>query len=72
MPLRPRRKEILKDGRQGVLELILEPIFEADVQPGSCGYQSGQRMTRPIALREGSLSRRRAWWTLIFAPALMP
>src|SRR5450631_1630882 len=53
-PLRARRKEIPKDGGkvrvlsipairdrvvQGALKLILEPIFEADSQPGSYGYR---------------------------------
>jgi RNA-directed DNA polymerase len=53
-PMRPRRKEIPKDGGkvrvlsipairdrvvQGALKLILEPIFEADFQPGSYGYR---------------------------------
>jgi len=54
VPLRARRKEIPKDGGkvrvlsipairdrvvQGALKLILEPIFEADFQPGSYGYR---------------------------------
>jgi RNA-directed DNA polymerase len=53
-PTRARRKEIPKDGGkvrvlsipsirdrvvQGALKLILEPIFEADFQPGSYGYR---------------------------------
>ncbi len=53
-PMRNRRKEIPKDGSkvrvlsipairdrvvQGALKLILEPIFEADFQPGSYGYR---------------------------------
>jgi RNA-directed DNA polymerase len=54
-PLRARKKEIPKDGGkkvrvlsipairdrvvQGALQLILEPIFEADFQPGSYGYR---------------------------------
>ncbi len=53
-PLRARKKEIPKgDGKfrilsipairdrvvQGALKLILEPIFEADFQPGSYGYR---------------------------------
>ena len=53
-PLPPRRQEIPKDGGkvrvlsvpairdrvvQGALKLILEPIFEADFQPGSFGYR---------------------------------
>ena len=54
VPLRSRRKEIPKDdGKfrvlsipairdrvvQGALKLIMEPIFEADFQPGSYGYR---------------------------------
>ena len=54
VPLRARNKEIPKDGGkvrvlsipairdrvvQGALKLILEPIFEADFQPGSYGYR---------------------------------
>src|ERR1039457_1385752 len=54
VPLRARRKEIPKDGGksrvlltpairdrvvQGGLKLLLEPIFEADFQPGSFGYR---------------------------------
>ena len=53
-PMRVRKKEIPKDGGkvrvlsipairdrvvQGALELILEPIFEADFQSGSYGYR---------------------------------
>ena len=54
-PMRVRRKAIPKDGGtkvrvlgiptirdrvvQGALQLILEPIFEADFQPGSYGYR---------------------------------
>src|SRR6202008_4875909 len=53
-PQRPRRVGIPKDGGkvrelsipsirdrvvQGALKLILEPIFEADFQPGSYGYR---------------------------------
>ena len=56
-PMRNRRKEIPKDGGkvrvlgipcirdrvvQGALKLILEPIFEADFQPGSFGYRPGR------------------------------
>ena len=55
-PMRNRHKEIPKDGGkkvrvlsipairdrvvQGALKLILEPIFEADFQPGSYGYRA--------------------------------
>ena len=54
-PMRVRRKEIPQDGGtkgrvlgiptmrdrvvQGALQLILEPLFEADLQPGSYGYR---------------------------------
>jgi RNA-directed DNA polymerase len=56
-PMRNRRKEIPKDGGkvrvlgipcirdrvvQGAVKLILEPIFEADFQPGSFGYRPGR------------------------------
>jgi len=59
VPLPNRRVEIPKDGGkkvrvlgipsirdrvvQGALLLILEPIFEADFQPGSFGYRPGRR-----------------------------
>jgi RNA-directed DNA polymerase len=71
-PLRNRRKEIPKDGGkvrvlgiptirdrvvQGALKLILEPIFEADFQPGSYGYrprrsahEAVERVARAIVL----------------------
>lgn len=54
VPLRARRQEIPKDGNQvrvlsipairdrvvqGALKLIIEPVFEADFQPGSYGYR---------------------------------
>lgn len=54
VPLRARRQAIAKDGGkvrvlsipairdrvvQGALKLIMEPIFEADFQPGSYGYR---------------------------------
>src|SRR5207245_3948791 len=76
-PMRARKKEIPKDGGkkvrvlsipairdrvvQGALKLILEPIFEADFQPGSYGYQhkrtahqSVDRVTHAIQCRETS------------------
>src|ERR687886_184939 len=65
--MRVRRKAIPKDGGtkvrvlsipsirdrvvQGALKLILEPIFEADFQPGSYGYRP--KRTAPI-LRAGA------------------
>ena len=55
VPQRPRRREIPKEGGhkvrtlsipsirdrvvQGALKLIMEPVFEADFQPGSYGYR---------------------------------
>jgi RNA-directed DNA polymerase len=54
VPLRSRRREIPKDGGkvrilsipairdrvvQGALKLMMEPVFEADFQPGSYGYR---------------------------------
>jgi hypothetical protein len=63
-----RKKEIPKDGGskvrvlsipaildcvvQGALKLILEPIFEADFQAGSCGYRpkrTAQEAVAPVA-----------------------
>src|SRR5947208_8114284 len=74
VPLPARRQEIPKDGGkvrvlsipairdrvvQGALKLILEPIFEADFQPGSYGYrpkrtahQSIDRVTHAIHCRK--------------------
>lgn len=70
MPMRARKTEIPKDGGkvrvlsipairdrvvQGALKLILEPIFEADFQPGTYGYrpkrtahQAVERVARAI------------------------
>ena len=70
VPMRARKREIPKDGNrvrvlsipairdrvvQGALKLILEPIFEADFQPGSYGYrpkrtahQAVERVARAI------------------------
>ena len=65
LPLAVRKKEIPKDGGkvrvlsipairdrvvQGALKLILEPIFEADFQPGSYGYRP-QRTAHQAVLR---------------------
>jgi RNA-directed DNA polymerase len=65
-PMPVRKKEIPKDGStkvrvlsipairdrvvQGALKLILEPIFEADFQPGSYGYRP-KRTAREAVLR---------------------
>lgn len=66
-PMRNRQKEIPKDGGksrilsipsirdrvvQGALKFILEPIFEADFQPGSYGYRpkrAAQQAVRKVA-----------------------
>jgi len=63
-PLPARRREIPKDGGkvrvlsipairdrvvQGALKLILEPIFEADFQPGSFGYRPKKTAHRSTA-----------------------
>ncbi len=66
LPLAVRKKDIPKDGGskvrvlsipairdrvvQGALKLILEPIFEADFQPGSYGYRP-QRTAQQAVLR---------------------
>jgi len=65
VPLKARQREIPKDGGkvrvlsipairdrvvQGALKLILEPIFEADFQPGSFGY-------RPKRTAHGAIRR---------------
>ena len=62
-PMRNRRQEIPKDGGkvrvlgipsirdrvvQGALKLILEPIFEADFQPGSFGYRPGRTAHKAV------------------------
>ena len=64
-PMRNRHKEIPKDGGrkvrvlsipairdrvvQGALKLILEPIFEADFQPGSYGYRPKRTAHEAVA-----------------------
>jgi RNA-directed DNA polymerase len=64
-PMRARKKEIPKDGGQkvrvlsipairdrvvqGALKLILEPIFEADFQPGSYGYRPNRTAHEAVA-----------------------
>ena len=62
VPLRARKKEIPKEGStkmrtlsipcirdrvvQGALKLIVEPIFEADFQPGSYGYRRSAQLSK--------------------------
>jgi RNA-directed DNA polymerase len=74
-PMRARKKEIPKDGGkkvrvlsipairdrvvQGALKLILEPIFEADFQPGSYGYRPKRTAHEAVARVAKGLSRRR-------------
>ena len=64
VPMPNRRKEIPKDGGrkvrvlgipsirdrvvQGALQLILEPIFEADFQPGSYGYRPERKAQEAV------------------------
>src|SRR6266702_652899 len=64
-PMRPRKKEIPKDGSkkvrilsipsirdrvvQGALKLILEPVFEADFQAGSYGYRPKRTAHEAVA-----------------------
>jgi RNA-directed DNA polymerase len=63
--MRARKKEIPKDGGkkvrvlsipairdrvvQGAIKLILEPIFEADFQPGSYGYRPKRTAHEAVA-----------------------
>ena len=64
VPLRSRKQEIPKDGTkvrvlsipsirdrvvQGALKLIMEPIFEADFQPGSRGYRPKKTAHEAVA-----------------------
>ena len=71
-PMRARKKEIPKDGGkvrvlaiptirdrvvQGAVKLILEPIFEADFQPGSYGYCRRRRKRGPLWRLRGDQCR---------------
>lgn len=71
-PMRNRRKEIPKAGGkvrvlgiptirdrvvQGALRLILEPIFEADFQPGSYGYRPGRTAHEAVERVRTAISR---------------
>jgi RNA-directed DNA polymerase len=71
VPMPNRKKEIPKDGGrkvrvlgipsirdrvvQGALALILEPIFEADFQPGSYGYRPGRSAHEAVARVEKAI-----------------
>ena len=84
-PLRNRQREIPKEGTtkmrtlsipairdrvvQGALKLILEPIFEADFQPGSFGYRPKRpRMPRSTWSRRRSSDARLKSSILISKP----
>jgi RNA-directed DNA polymerase len=72
-PMPVRKKEIPKDGGtkvrvlsspairdrvvQGALKLILEPIFEADFQPGSYGYRSKRTAREAVLLVDQAIVR---------------
>jgi len=71
-PMRNRRKEIPKAGGkvrvlgiptirdrvvQGALKLILEPIFEADFQPGSFGYRVGRTAHEAVEQVRAEIAR---------------
>jgi RNA-directed DNA polymerase len=76
-PLRNRKKEIPKDGGkkvrilsipsirdrvvQGALKLILEPIFEADFQPGSFGYRPKRGPEQAIDRVANAIAARKLW-----------
>jgi RNA-directed DNA polymerase len=88
VPLRSRRQEIPKDGGkvrvlsipairdrvvQGALKLILEPIFEADFQPGSYGYRPKRTAHQAVGRVAGqSFSKRPASSIWICAPTSTP
>jgi RNA-directed DNA polymerase len=70
-PMRNRQREIPKgNGKtrvlgiptirdrvvQGALKLILEPIFEADFQPGSFGYRPGRSQHQAIDVVAGAIA----------------
>jgi RNA-directed DNA polymerase len=78
LPLRARKKEIPKDGGrrvrvlsipsirdrvvQGALKLIVEPIFEADFQPGSYGYRPKRTAHQAVTRVAEAISR---WQTRV-------
>lgn len=76
LPMRNRKKEIPKgNGKvrtlgiptirdrvvQGALKLILEPIFEADFQPGSYGYRPGRQAHEAVERVGKAISLRKLW-----------
>ncbi|MEY9181279.1 reverse transcriptase domain-containing protein [Bradyrhizobium sp. USDA 313] len=73
-PLPARKQEIPKDGNkvrilsipairdrvvQGALKLILEPVFEADFQPGSFGYRPKRTAHDAIKLVSDAIAQRK-------------
>jgi RNA-directed DNA polymerase len=78
LPLRARKKEIPQDGGrkvrvlsipsirdrvvQGALKLIVEPIFEADFQPGSFGYGPKRTTHQAVTRVAEAISR---WQTRV-------
>jgi len=76
-PMRNRKKEIPKDGGkkvrvlsipsirdrvvQGALKLILEPIFEADFQPGSFGYRPKRSPAQAIERVACAIAAKKVW-----------
>jgi len=76
LPMRNRKKEIPKgNGKvrtlgiptirdrvvQGALKLILEPIFEADFQPGSFGYRPGKQAHEAVERVGKAIALRKLW-----------
>jgi RNA-directed DNA polymerase len=74
LPLAVRKKEIPKDGGkvrvlsipairdrvvQGALKLILEPVFEADFQPGSYGYRPRRTAQQAVLRVDEAIMKRK-------------
>jgi|WetSurSiteA1Bulk_404760.scaffolds.fasta_scaffold15239_1 RNA-directed DNA polymerase len=75
-PMRNRKKEIPKGGGkvrilgipsirdrvvQGALKLILEPIFEADFQPGSYGYRPKRTAHEALERVANAIAEKKLW-----------
>jgi hypothetical protein len=87
-PLAVRKKEIPKDGGkkvrvlsipairdrvvQGALKLILEPVFEADFQPGSYGYRPKRTAQAAVLRVEYAVDTRNAGAIQRLSPAASP
>ena len=76
VPLRSRQQEIPKEGGkvrllsipairdrvvQGALKLILEPIFEADFQPGSYGYRPKRTAHQAVNRVATAIAQYKTW-----------